>query len=67
KRRILPLSKDELEQILKKIANVDLEEYRQLDREQKYKIAKTIKKKSKLSYRQMETLLGISRSTLAKL
>lgn len=61
------LSDTELQDVLRSIANVDIDTYNALPRAQKYEIAKTIKKKSKLSFRQMEKLLGISRSTLAKL
>ena len=61
------LTMGDLEEIMIAVCGITLEEYSLYKRPQKYEVAKVIKKKGKLSYRQMETLLGISRGSLAKL
>ncbi len=61
------LTMQDLEEIFVHICGISLEEYSTYKRPEKYEVARTIKKKGKLSYRQMETLLGISRGSLAKL
>ncbi len=61
------MSMQDLIEVFNSVSKMSFETYQNSTKEKRYEVAKVIKKKAKLSYRQMEALLGISRSTLLKL
>lgn len=61
------LTIEDMRQIMINLTNVEYSKFEEMNKEDRYRIATKIKRSKKLSYRQMEKLLHISRGTLIKL